>query len=227
MPTLKELLAAGVHFGHRSARWNPKMAPYIFTEKGGIHIINLEKTLEKLEEASNYLAKASSEGKTILFVGTKKQAVEIVKKAAISCGMPYVVERWPGGLLTNFEVVKKSIEKMVSMRITKETEEFKKINKKEQSLFKVKLAHKENLFSGLADLRKKPDIVLIIDVPGQKIAVKELAEAQISLVGLADTNANPEVIDYLIPANDDATKSLELMAGYLAGVIAENKPKVV
>ena len=226
-PTLRELLEAGVHFGHRAARWNPKMEKFIFAEKGGIHIINLEKTEELLKEADNFLAKEVAIGKTVLFVGTKKQAVEIVKKAAESCGMPYVIERWPGGLLTNFDVVKESINKMVSMQKTIGTEEFEKMNKKEQSAFKALLKRKETLFGGLANVRKKPDIIFLIDVPTQKIAVKESREVGIPLVALVDTNANPLLIDWPIPANDDATKSLSLLINHIALVISANKPKEV
>jgi small subunit ribosomal protein S2 len=224
-PTLRELLEAGVHFGHRSARWNPKMQKFIFAEKGGIHIINLEKTVELLKEADNFLAKQVAEGKTVLFVGTKKQAVEIVRKAADSCGMPYVIERWPGGLLTNFSVVKQSIDMMVKMRQTVGTEEFEKMNKKEQSSFKTLLARKETLFGGLASLKKMPDIVFLIDVPSQKIAVKETQVLNVPTVALVDTNANPDLIQWPIPANDDATKALELLVNHIAQVISINKPK--
>jgi small subunit ribosomal protein S2 len=224
-PSLRELLEAGVHFGHRSARWNPKMKKYIFAEKGGIHIINLEKTAELLKEADNFLAKEANAGKTILFVGTKKQAVEIVKKAAESCGMPYVIERWPGGLLTNFDVVKQSIDKMVKMQQTLNTEEFEEMNKKEQSAFKALLKRKETLFGGLSTVKKMPDIVFLIDVPSQKIAVKEAKEVNVPLVALVDTNANPETIDWPIPANDDATKALDLLVNHVASVIQMNKPK--
>lgn len=225
IPTLRELLEAGVHFGHRSARWNPKMKKYIYAEKGGIHIINLEKTLELLKEADNFLSQTVAEGKTILFVGTKKQAVEIVKKAAEAAGMPYVIERWPGGLLTNFDVVKGTINKMVSMQKLLESEDFQKMNKKEQSAFKSQLKRKETLFGGLNKLQKMPDVLFLIDVPSQKIAVKESRGVGIPIVALVDTNANPETIDWPIPANDDATKSLDLLTNHIAKVIAENKPK--
>lgn len=225
-PTLREMLEAGVHFGHRTARWNPKMEKFIFTEKGGIHIINLDLTLEQLREATNYLSKAVSEGKTVLFVGTKKQAVGIVKKAAESCSMPYVVERWPGGLLTNFDVVVSSIKKMVKMQETVKSEAINELSKKEQSAFNVQLKKKETLFGGLASLLKKPDIVFLIDTPSQKIAIKECKEVGVPIVALCDTNANPDLIDLPIPANDDATKSLELLVNYIAGVIRDNRAKV-
>lgn len=225
--TLRDLLEAGVHFGHRSARWNPKMQKFIFAEKGGIHIINLEKTAELLKGADNFLATKVAEGKTVLFVGTKKQAVEIVKKAAISCNMPYVTERWPGGLLTNFDVLKESIKKMVAMQTTVGTEEFEKMNKKEQSSFNVLLKRKETLFGGMKDVKKMPEIVFLIDVPGNQIAVKEAKEANVTLVALTDTNSNPDLIDYPIPANDDATKSLDLLVNHIAAVISDNKPKAI
>lgn len=224
-PSLRDLLEAGVHFGHRSARWNPKMKKFIFAEKGGIHIINLEKTAELLKEADNFLSKQAAEGKTVLFVGTKKQAVEIVRKAADSCGMPYVIERWPGGLLTNFSVVKQSIDKMVKMRQVLTTEEFEQMNKKEQSSFKALLKRKETLFGGLASVKKMPDIIFLIDVPGHKIAVKETKEVNVPTIALVDTNANPDLIDWPIPANDDATKSLDLLVNHIAQVISLNKPK--
>jgi len=224
-PSLRDLLEAGVHFGHRSARWNPKMKKFIFAEKGGIHIINLEKTAELLKQADNFLSKQVAEGKTVLFVGTKKQAVEIVRKAAESCGMPYVIERWPGGLLTNFDIVKQSIDKMVKMRQILLTDEFEQMNKKEQSAFKALLKRKETLFGGLADVKKIPDIIFLIDVPGHKIAVKETKEINVPTIALVDTNANPETIDWPIPANDDATKSLDLLVNHIAQVISLNKPK--
>ncbi len=225
--TLKEMLEAGVHFGHRTARWNPKMEKFIFTEKGGIHIINLDLTAEMLKEATNYLSKAVSEGKSVLFVGTKKQAVGIVKKAAESCGMPYVVERWPGGLLTNFDIVLQSIKKMVKMQEMLKTDAINELNKKEQSTFKVQLKKKETLFGGLATMMKKPDLIFLIDTPSQKIAIKEAKEVGVPLIGLVDTNANPDQIDLPIPANDDATKSLELLVNYIAGVVRDNKAKEV
>lgn len=226
-PSLRDLLGAGVHFGHRTARWNPKMDKFIFAQKGGIHIINLEESQKQLKEVQNYLSKAVSEGKKVLFVGTKKQAVEIVKKAAQSCDMPYVVERWPGGLLTNFDVVVASIKKMIKMRETIKSEDFEKMNKKEQSAFKFQLNKKESLYGGLASLLKKPDIVFLIDTPSQKIAIKECKEVGVPIVGLCDTNANPDVIDLPIPANDDATKSLELIINFVAGVINDHKAKEV
>ncbi len=221
------MLEAGVHFGHRTARWNPKMEKFIFTEKGGIHIINLDLTAEMLKEATNYLSKAVSEGKSVLFVGTKKQAVGIVKKAAESCGMPYVVERWPGGLLTNFDIVLQSIKKMVKMQEMLKTDAINELNKKEQSTFKVQLKKKETLFGGLATMMKKPDLIFLIDTPSQKIAIKEAKEVGVPLIGLVDTNANPDQIDLPIPANDDATKSLELLVNYIAGVVRDNKAKEV
>lgn len=225
-PTLRQLLEAGVHFGHRSARWNPKMKKFIFAEKGGIHIINLEKTQELLKDAAGFLAKKTAEGKTTLFVGTKKQAVELTKKAAESCGMPYVVERWPGGLLSNFEVVKESIKKMVKMQEMLNTDEYKEMNKKEQSAFKALLKRKEVLFGGLAGLKKMPDVLFLVDVPSQKIAIKEARALNVPIVALIDTNANPDLIDWPIPANDDATKSLELLINYISQTIALSRPKL-
>jgi small subunit ribosomal protein S2 len=222
-PKLGELLEAGVHFGHRSSRWNPKMKKFIYTEKGGIHIIDLEKTIGLLSEAENFIAKEAAEGKTILFVGTKKQAVEIVKQAAETAGMPFVTERWPGGLLTNFDTIKHSIKKMVSMREMLENGEYEKLSKKEQSVFKNKLNRKESLFSGLADLKKRPEIVFMIDLPSQKIAVKECREIDLPIVALVDTNANPDLVSWPIPANDDATKSIEYLTDRIAKAIIEGK----
>lgn len=223
-PTLREMLAAGVHFGHKKARWNPKMAPYIFANKNGVSIINLEKTQEMLGRALEFIAKEVSEGKNVVFVTSKRQARKIVKEAAESCSMPYVVEKWRGGTLTNWDVVAKNFKTLHNLNEQIATPEFAKLSNIEQNKIKEKAAKIERIFGGLADLKKKPDILFLIGAYDEKIALKEAKQVGITVVALADTNANPEEIDWPIPANDDATKSIKLMVDTFAKAIAEVKP---
>lgn len=225
LPTLREMLAAGVHFGHKKARWNPKMAPYIFANKNGVSIINLEKTQEMLERTLEFIAKEVSEGKNVVFVTSKRQAREIVKKAAESCDMPYVVEKWRGGTLTNWDVVSKNFKTLKNLNEQIAAPEFVKISNIEQNKVKEKAAKIERIFGGLAELKKKPDMLFLIGAYDEKIALSEAKQVGITVVGLADTNADPEVIDWPIPANDDATKSIKLMADTVAKTIKENLPK--
>ncbi len=222
LPTLREMLNAGVHFGHKTSRWHPKMAPYIFMAKNGVHVINLEKTEEELQKAIDFLKKFSAEGKTIVFVGTKKQASGIIKKAALDCGMPYVNFRWVGGTLTNFETVKSAI-----LNFQKKKDELEKdqdkFSKKELSKLREKIEKGEKLFGGMINLTKKPDAFILIGSHDEKNALKEALIDNIPTVALVDTNADPTQINYPIPANDDATKSIELFANLFSSVIKENK----
>lgn len=224
LPTLREMLAAGVHFGHKKARWNPKMAPYIFATKNGVSIIDLEKTREMLGRALEFIAKEVSEGKMIVFVTSKRQARDIVKAAAESCGMPYVVEKWRGGTLTNWNVVAKNFKTLKNLNEQIAAPEFVKLSNIEQNQIKEKAAKIERIFGGLATLTKKPDILFLIGAYDEKIALKEAKQVGVTIVALADTNADPEEIDWPIPANDDATKAIKLMADIVAKTIAENKP---
>lgn len=221
-PTLRELLDAGVHFGHKTARWHPKMKPYIFMAKSGVHVINLEKTSEMLDKALAFAAELSKEGKKVIFVGTKKQASEIVRKAAESCGMPYVNFRWVGGTLTNFPNIKDSIARYKKEKAAL-AEENTKLNKKELSKLREVVEKGNKLFGGLVDLDKKPDALFLIGAHDEKNALREAKNENIPVIALVDTNSDPTVIDYPIPANDDATKSLELFAGVFSKTILQNK----
>lgn len=225
LPTLRELLDAGVHFGHKTSRWNPKMVQNIFTSKSGVHVINLEKTLDALGEACEFLAKSSSEGKTILFVGTKKQAQEIIKKEAILCGMPYATERWLGGLLTNFLTVKKASDKLKSAKERQKSGEYLKLSTRDKVKLDKEIEKREVLVGGLIDLVKKPDVLILIGAHDEKNALNEANYCGIPTVALVDTNSDPDNITYPIPANDDATKSIELFARLFSRVILENKKK--
>jgi len=222
MPTLREMLDAGVHFGHKTARRHPKMEEYIFMAKNGVNVINLEKTAEKLEEACNFLKTLSSESKTIVFVGTKKQASAIVKKAAINCGMPYVDFRWVGGTLTNFDTIKVAIGGFVAQKEEIERDK-EKLSKKELSKLTDKVEKGEKLFGGIVNLTKKPDAFILIGSHDEKNALKEAIIDKIPVVALVDTNDDPTDVTYPIPANDDATKSIELFADLFSRVIKENK----
>ena len=224
-PTLREMLAAGVHFGHKRARWNPKMEEFIFATKNGVSIINLEKTGEMLGRTLEFIAKEVSEGKNVVFVTSKRQARDIVKEAAESCGMPYVVEKWRGGTLTNWDIVSKNFKTLKNLNEQIASPEFAKISNIEQNKVKEKAAKIERIFGGLADLKKKPDILFLIGAYDEQIALKEARNVGIKIVALADTNANPEEVDFAIPANDDATKSIKLMVDTVAVTIKENLPK--
>lgn len=222
MPTLREMLNAGVHFGHKTSRWHPKMDEYVFMAKNGVHVINLEKTAVELENAVEFLKQLAGEGKTIVFVGTKKQASAIVKKAAISCGMPYIDSRWVGGTLTNFETIKSAVGNFQSRKEDLEKEDGK-LSKKELSKLRDKTEKGERLFGGIVGLSKKPDAFILIGAHDEKNALHEANLDSIPVVALVDTNTDPTLIDYPIPANDDATKSIELFANLFAQVIRENK----
>lgn len=221
--TIEQMLAAGVHFGHQKARWNPRMAPFIFGQKEGVHIIDLQKTEEKLAEALKFVGEVAASGKKILFVGTKRQAKEPTKKAAESCGMPYVVERWLGGTFTNFGTVKKQIKKLKDLKEKEKSGELSKYTKKEQLLFKEEIQRLEKLFGGISNLDDFPSAIFIIDITHDSIPVSEARKVSIPIVALVDTNADPEKVDYPIPANDDAIKSIELMCNIIVEKIKESK----
>lgn len=224
-PTLREMLAAGVHFGHKRARWNPKMEEYIFSTKNGVSIINLEKTKELLDRALKAVTDEVKAGKNVVFVTSKRQAKEIVRAAAESCGMPYVNEKWRGGTLTNYAIVSKNFKTLKSLNEHIASPGFEKTSNIEQKKTKEKVAKLERIFGGLSELKKRPDILFLVGSHDEHIALKEAKNQGVKIVALVDTNADPSDIDWPIPANDDATKSIKLMVDTFAKAIAEAKPK--
>jgi len=223
MPTLTELLEAGVHFGHKKERSHPKAKEFIFALREGIYVIDLEKTQSGLESATEFIKKEVALGKRILFVGTKKQAKEIVKELAESAGMPYVNQRWLGGTLTNFETIRRSIKELERLDAQTKTPEFQAITKKEQKLVNDKLAKLNNTFGGIKEMKSLPDIVFVVDANREEIVIAEAVRMNIPVVGIADTDANPEKINYSIPANDDAAKSLQLIMGKIREAVEEGQ----
>lgn len=223
LPTLLDLLKAGAHFGHQKSRWHPKMKPYIFGARGGIHIIDLDRTLVELEKALNYAKNLAAEGKVILFVGTKRQARELVKAAAEACGMPYLVERWIGGLLTNFDEMKRRLKKYHTMKQEVQSGEVEKYTKKEQLKFKKELEKMDRYLIGLSNLEKMPDAVYIADMRTEKTGLAEAIRKHVPVIGVCDTNIDPGEADYPIPANDDAVNSIRLIVDLLAEAINEGK----
>jgi len=222
--TLLELLKSGAHFGHNTSRWNPKMKPYIFTVRNNIHILDLEKTKKALTEALTYLKNVVAKGGTVLFVGTKRQTKEIVKNAAISCGMPYINVRWLGGTFTNFKTIQKTIRKLEKLENLKATGELEShYTKKERLLVEREIEKMKKLFEGIVNMKKLPEAIFVTDVKHEDIAVKEAKKSRVSVVGLVDTNSNPENVDYVIPCNDDATKAVELIATAASDAIIEGK----
>ena len=224
IPTLLEMLKCGMHFGHRTAKKHPKMDTYIFTQKSGVHIINLEETVKLLEKALDYVRETASKGGVILFIGTKKQAQTIIKKYALDCGMPYVTERWLGGTITNFDTIKKLFKKLKDLKQKEESGELaKKYNKKEHLNFKKEISKLEERVGGIQDLQKLPDAIFLLDLKKEKTALSEIKRKNIPVIAVCDTNVNVELIDYPIPANDDATKSIEMIARLVAEAVNEGK----
>ncbi len=223
LPTLEEMLTAGMHFGHRAQRWHPKSKPYIFGERQGIHVINLEATQEKLAEACDFVKKLASEGKTILFLGTKRQAQSVVKEEAERCGMPYNVEGWLGVTVTNFEEIGKLLERYRKMRTDREAGAWDKYTKKERSVMEADYQKKHVVLEGLSTLKKTPDAMYIVDIRTEKTAVTESLVRHIPTIAITDSNVNPEQVTHPIPANDDAVKSIVLITRLLADAILEGK----
>lgn len=223
IPSIEAMLKAGVHFGHQSSRWHPKMKPYIFTKRTGVHVIDLEKTQAILEEVLPQIKAMAADGKTILFVSTKAQAKDIVAKAAKDCGMPYLTERWIGGLLTNFSEIKKIFARYHSIREQQASKELEKYTKKEQLDFIREAEDIEERVGGLVDLTKEPDMLFIPALQNEKTAVVEANKMKIGIIGVCDTNANPDKADIVIPANDDAVRSIEMIVGLVSEAIAEGK----
>ncbi|GAB4427278.1 MAG: 30S ribosomal protein S2 [Bacteroidia bacterium] len=220
-PTYQHLLEAGVHFGHLRKKWNPKMAPYIFMERNGIHIIDLSKTQRMLDEAVRAVRQLAISGRKILFVATKKQAKEIVEMEAKRVNMPYVTERWLGGMLTNFATVRKSIKRMKNIEKMKTDGTFERINKKERLMFNREQEKLEKVLGGIADLNRLPSALFIVDIKKEHIAVSEARNLGIPTIAMVDTNSDPTIIDFPIPANDDAAKSVQLIMRTISDAIAE------
>ena len=215
------LLEAGCHFGHLKRKWNPAMAPYIFMERNGIHIIDLHKTVAKVDEAAEALKQIAKSGKKVLFVATKKQAKQVVADKAASVGMPYVIERWPGGMLTNFPTIRKAIKKMTTIDKMTKDGTFDNLSKREKLQITRQRAKLEKTLGSIVDLTRLPSALFVVDVMKEHIAVREANRLGIPVFGMVDTNSNPNNIDYVIPANDDATKSVEVILGAICEAMNE------
>lgn len=227
VPTLQELLEAGIHFGHHPSRWNPSMAPYIFGTRGRVHIIDLQQTLAALEKACSFLQGAAAAGKVVLFVGTKRQARPIVKQEAERCGMPYVTTRWLGGTLTNFPTILRSIEKRSSLAEKLASAEVAHLTKKDQQKMRKEITRLDTVLEGLRNVRSLPDVVVLAGAHEEKLAVREARRTGVPIVAIVDTNADPAGVDYVIPANDDAVRSLTLIIRTLANAVMEGKQQIV
>ncbi len=220
---MKQLLEAGVHFGHQTRRWDPKMAEYIFQARNGIHIIDLQKTSKKLDEAYAFIKEQAEEGKDILFVGTKKQAQECMKEAALKCNMFYVDQRWLGGMLTNFGTIRKRIERLNELETMQEDGTFDLLPKKEVIQLKGEMEKLEKNLGGIKNMTKLPGVLFIVDPKKERIAILEARKLKIPVVGLVDTNCNPNDVDYAIPGNDDAIRAVKLIADIMANAVIEGR----
>jgi len=223
--TMRQMLEAGVHFGHQARYWNPKMSPYIFGERNKIHIINLEKTLPRYQDAANFLGKIASKKGKILFVGTKRAARSLVKEHADRCGMPYVDHRWLGGMLTNFNTVKQSIKRLKDLETMAADGSFTRLNKKEALMLTREMEKLDRSLGGIKDMTSIPDALFVIDVGHEKIAINEAKKLDIPVVGVVDTNNSPEGISYVIPGNDDAMRAIKLYVEGVADAIIESRPQ--
>ncbi len=220
---LKELLESGAHFGHQTRRWNPKMERFIFTSKNGVHIIDLTKTVGLLEEAAKYTKDVASHGGSVLFVGTKRQGKAIIEKAAIEAGMPYVTQRWLGGMLTNLKTIQSRVNRLKKLESQVAEGSLDKFTKKEQAAFDQEISHLNRIFGGIKEMRDLPQAIFIVDVPREKIAIDEARRLGIPVIAVVDTNANPDLVDYVIPANDDAIKAVTLIVNKIATAAKEGK----
>ena len=220
---MKQLLEAGVHFGHQTRRWDPKMAEYIFQARNGIHIIDLQKTSKKLDEAYAFIKEQVEEGKTVLFVGTKKQAQECMKEAAITSGMYYVDQRWLGGMFTNFGTIRKRVQRLKDLEAMEQDGTFDVLPKKEVILLKKEMEKLERNLGGIKDMEELPGVIFLVDPKKERIAILEAKKLGIPVVGLVDTNCNPEEVDYAIPGNDDAIRAVKLIADVMANAVIEGK----
>ena len=219
--SMKQLLEAGVHFGHQTRRWNPKMAPYIFTERNGIHIIDLQKSVGKVDEAYRAVFEIAAQGGTILFVGTKKQAQDAVKTEAERCGMYYVNERWLGGMLTNYKTIRSRIERLKAIETMSQDGTFDVLPKKEVIALKKEWEKLEKNLGGIKNMTRIPDAIFVVDPKKERICVQEAHTLGITLIGIADTNSDPEELDYVIPGNDDAIRAVKLIVSKMADAVVE------
>ncbi len=224
---LQELLEAGVHFGHQTKRWNPKMKPFIFTSRNGIYIIDLQKTVNSLEKACQKIKELMENGKDILFVGTKKQAKEVIKEEALRCGMPYVTERWLGGMMTNFQTIRRNIKRLKDLERMKEDGTFDKLTKKEASGLQREIEKLENVLGGIKNVVKLPGAIFVVDSKKEKIAVAEANKLKIPVIAIIDTNSDPDVIDYPIAGNDDAVKSIKIITHEIINAVLESQHKLL
>ena len=221
--SMKQLLEAGVHFGHQTRRWNPKMAPYIFAERNGIYIIDLQKTVKKLDEAYKFVADIAADGGEILFVGTKKQAQDSVREEAIRCGMPFVNARWLGGMLTNFKTIQKRIKRLAQLKNMEADGTFDLLPKKEVVQLKLEIEKLEKFMGGITGMKKQPAAMFVVDPRKEKNAVAEAKRLGIPVVAIVDTNCDPDEIDYVIPGNDDAIRAVKLIAAEMANAVLEGR----
>ena len=221
--SMKQLLEAGVHFGHQTRRWNPKMAKYIFTERNGIYIIDLQKTVRKLEEAYMFVRELAADGQEILFVGTKKQAQDSIREEASRCGMPYVNARWLGGMLTNFKTIKQRIKRLEQLKAMEEDGTFALLPKKEVTKLKLEIEKLEKFMGGITQMKRQPAAMFIVDPRKERIAVAEAKKLGIPIVAIVDTNCDPDEIDYVIPGNDDAIRAVRLISAAMADAVMEGK----
>ncbi|MFA6536954.1 MAG: 30S ribosomal protein S2 [Patescibacteria group bacterium] len=221
IPSLEDLMKSGVHFGHQKSKWHPKMAPFLFTEKNGIHIINLEQTQKQLEKALDFARQTVLNGGNILFLGTKKQAKEIVRQGAIACNMPFVVNRWLGGTLTNATSVFNTIKRLRKIKDEKATGAWEKYTKKERVLIDKEIIKLEALVGGMEKINKIPTVIFVVDIKTEKTAIAEANRCHVPLIAVCDSNVNPEMIDYPIPGNDDAISSIKLLVNLLSETILE------
>ncbi|MBO8159379.1 30S ribosomal protein S2 [Thermosyntropha sp.] len=221
--TMKQLLEAGVHFGHQTRRWNPKMAPYIYMERNGIYIIDLQQTVKKFDEAYEFIKSVVAEGKGILFVGTKKQAQESIKEEALRCGMYYVNQRWLGGMLTNYKTIQKRIQRLKELERMEEEGAFEVLTKKEVAKLMKERERLERFLGGIKDMDKLPGALFVVDPRKEKIAVAEARKLNIPVVAIVDTNCDPDEIDYVIPGNDDAIRAVKLITSKIADAVLEAK----
>ena len=221
--SIKQLLEAGVHFGHHTRRWNPKMAEYIFTERNGIYIIDLQKTIKKFEEAYMFARDIASDGGTILFVGTKKQAADAIREEAERCGMYYVNVRWLGGMLTNYKTIRMSINRLASLEKMQEDGTFDMLPKKEVASLQKEMANLERNLGGIKTMEKLPDAIFVVDPRKERIAVLEAKKLGIPVIGIVDTNCDPDDADYIIPGNDDAIRAIKLITSVMADAVIEGR----
>jgi small subunit ribosomal protein S2 len=221
--SMKSLLEAGVHFGHKTGRWNPKMRSFIFTERNGVHIIDLQQTMTRLDKAYEVVRDTAAKGGSVLFVGTKKQAQDIVATEAARASMPYVSQRWLGGTLTNFQTIRKRIDYLINLETRKQVGELERLTKKEQLLLQREMDRLNNRLGGIKELKKLPELLFIVDTRREVLAVKEAMTLGLPIVAMVDTNTDPDPIDYIIPANDDAIRAVQLLTGKMADACIEGR----